>query len=265
MNRVTREFLPSTIDTIKPEMDAALDLLVWGIPTLYNSTSPGLALHNLAYKKVSSFLTRRSVFIIIAAKWAMARLNKFVNSERFSRRHPQPPPTNWRQYLWFGTAVTNLVWRVLGLLNLLVFLKEGKHRHLSERLTGLQIVGREGKVGRDLEGVIHYDNLSRQLVWSKLSEFSVFLLSLVNWRYLQNRLAAWLSQVARRNVTNDASDLNLKGCSSCHASPATMPYVSNCSHVFCYHCIQSLCVLSTKPTCPRCGEGIVSSSRVSAA
>ncbi len=153
----------------------------------------------------------------------------------------------------------------MGLMNLLVFLKQGKHRHLSERLTGLVIVPKDPSLGRSLEGVIHYDNLSRQLVWSKLSEFSVFLLSLVNWRYLQNRVSAWVSHLANRSITNDTnSDMNLKACSSCHAAPATMPYVTNCSHVYCYHCIQTLCSVS-KPSCPRCGESIVTSSRVSGA
>ncbi|XP_021930830.1 peroxisome biogenesis factor 2 isoform X2 [Zootermopsis nevadensis] len=136
--------------------------------------------------------------------------------------------------------------QVASLVNLLMFLSEGKHPTLADRILGLQPVslapsGQSRTVG--------YSYMTRELLWHGFIELLIFAVPLVNYHALKRRasnLFLW------RKKDNDNRGVTFTKCAECNETPV-LPHHMGCSHIFCFYCIKANHLADEKYECPLCG------------
>jgi hypothetical protein len=139
---------------------------------------------------------RGVVLFIVLYKWLFARIHGFVSKRRWDREREG----SWKHTSAIILAACTILGRTLSLANLLLFLKMGNYRTFGERIADLRVKVRPFKncsdefaasqhfgattfkpTGENLDGVINYENLTRQLIWKRLSDFSLFSLALIDF------------------------------------------------------------------------------------
>jgi len=270
LEQLTSSFLhPSKLTTFylthPAEVDLTLKAAAFLATTARDIPSPGMKMQGLMY---SSKVRRRSVlkfllgFTTILLPYAAEKIASAT-----------PPLENDRvsttvirrqrilKFLTFLTTLTSL----LSTLNLLRFLTAHTHPTLSSRLLDTPYV-------RDMSPVstlppsarpINYSFISRRLltssVLSLLPLLSPFGMSSAgNLRNAVGNAFRWGRADRGGSVEGDEGDLV---CGICEGK-ASIPYRTDCGHVFCYLCLRSACERRGGWTCTVCGVVVGSSERV---
>uniref|UniRef100_A0A3B5LFG4 Peroxisome biogenesis factor 2 n=1 Tax=Xiphophorus couchianus TaxID=32473 RepID=A0A3B5LFG4_9TELE len=230
---------PGLLTPVEPELKALLYLLLWRF-TLYSSNATiGQSLLSLRYQSTSSssphyrsLSPRQKLDLAILTagpRWLQERCYRLLLRKAL-------------------TLVSGLA-KFATFVNFLVFLRNGRHPALPERIAGAQAVFSKPNVVRD----VTYQYMNRELLWHGFAEFLIFLLPLVNLRKLK---AAVLLHVLGRKDSEEESKREgkdmWKNCGLCGEWP-TMPHTVGCQHVFCYYCIKSHSIADAYLTCPKCG------------
>ena len=120
--------------------------------------------------------------------------------------------------------------------------------------------------------LLFYASLLLLTVSTTRSGVSVFvseLALLVNWdRLIRGFLGIvetpfiWLR--ARLETVVGGGENHQEGirCCYCESKQSTMPYKTNCGHVYCYYCLHALCEKDKKRSCIKCGQQILRSDRL---
>ncbi|PSN53429.1 hypothetical protein C0J52_05142 [Blattella germanica] len=153
----------------------------------------------------------------------------------------------WKVKTAFSWAETSI--KLASVINFLVFLQEGKHPTLTDRILCLRPVsvapsGQARTVG--------YSYMTRELLWHGFIEFLVFALPLLNYHSVKRRLTS-LMMWKKKDVkpSNIIYTSNTK-CAECN-EPPVLPHHMGCSHVFCYYCLKANLLADEKYECPLCG------------
>jgi peroxin-2 len=78
----------------------------------------------------------------------------------------------------------------------------------------------------------------------------MFVMPLIN---LDKAKAFIKRQFSGRNTRTVDSRTESDTCCDCQASPANVPFISNCNHTFCYYCLKSNLLVDSGYCCPACG------------
>ena len=97
----------------------------------------------------------------------------------------------WKQWCAWMLPVLRKSWRALSLLNSLVFLSEGHYSTLVDRVLHLRLV----YVKRDAKRFLSFEFMNRELVWSHLTRFVLFLVTLTDWYALRAAVMRTILQV----------------------------------------------------------------------
>ncbi|BGO99130.1 peroxisome assembly protein (Peroxin-2) [Rhodotorula toruloides] len=103
----------------------------------------------------------------------------------------------WKRTGWELLNVGERLLAVLGLVNFLVFLYNGRYRTLIDRVLKMRLVYAQ----RAFTPNVSFEFLNRQLVWEAFTEFLLFLLPLVNLQRLRLRLVKAISSRATKSTT----------------------------------------------------------------
>lgn len=166
------------------------------------------------------------------------------------------------------------------LLSFLLFLKNGQHRTILDRVLRLRLAAPNHMVSRE----VSFEYLNRQLVWHAFTEFLLFILPVVKvgrWRRWYSRImrkAKSLGSVGEessilKNRKGELSFLPEKTCAICFketsadtegkgigaggSTDVTNPYEAiPCGHLYCYICITSKIALEEGEgwECLRCSS-----------
>ncbi|PVV02334.1 hypothetical protein BB560_003216, partial [Smittium megazygosporum] len=145
------------------------------------------------------------------------------------------------------------LWKALSLLNLLLFISNGKYKSLLERIFGLKL--------RFLKPMmlhsVSFEFMNRQIVWNAFTEFLMFIVPLLNVPKLyttivyKTRSLMGLKPIA---VNKDVAALPDEICPKCYLDDlasseqakyksvdaiskscrAAVPFVTDCGHIYCY-------------------------------
>ncbi|XP_034562892.1 peroxisome biogenesis factor 2 isoform X2 [Notolabrus celidotus] len=250
---------PGLLTPLEPELKALLQLFLWRFTLYSNSTTVGQSLLSLRYHNVLSStpryrpLTRRQklalVLLTAGPRWLQERSHSLLMglglSPGLSEGHRGLLQKGLRSSLIFISSISQLT----SLLNFLVFLRNGRHPVLAERIVGARAVFSKPNVTRD----VAYQYMNRELLWHGFAEFLIFLLPLINTRKLKASLSLFVfgGGSADRNGATEGSGV-WRECGLCGEWP-TMPHTVGCQHVFCYYCIKSHSIADAYLTCPKCG------------
>ncbi|KAJ8297193.1 Ran-specific GTPase-activating protein 1 [Rhodotorula toruloides] len=103
----------------------------------------------------------------------------------------------WKRTGWELLNVGERLSAVLGLVNFLVFLYNGRYRTLIDRVLKMRLVYAQ----RAFTPNVSFEFLNRQLVWEAFTEFLLFLLPLVNLHRLRLRVVKAISSRATKSTT----------------------------------------------------------------
>ncbi|XP_015810872.3 peroxisome biogenesis factor 2 [Nothobranchius furzeri] len=251
---------PGVLTPVEPELKALLYLLLWRF-TLYSSNATvGQSLLSLRYHDTYSSsplytpLSSRQklglAMLTLLPRWLQERSHHFLPCLGLGSRGAasESDDSLLRLGLRNSLILVSGLTKLASLFNFLVFLRNGRHPTLAERIAGALTVFSKPNVVRD----VPYQYMNRELLWHGFAEFLIFLLPLINVRKLK---AAALSCVFGNSSDKKGAKKGKdvwKECGLCGDWP-TMPHTVGCQHVFCYYCITSHSIADANLTCPKCG------------
>ncbi|CAM9596195.1 unnamed protein product [Discosporangium mesarthrocarpum] len=221
----------------------------------------------------------------VGVQWGFARLRRhgLVHGWGAAERG------SFQRLAWGIMRRLEILFRMAWLINLLLFLRLGKYATPVDRLLQMRMVHASAD---PTPRPINYHFLNRQLLWDHWAKMTVVLAPLVDWAALGRAVSSATGRLRRRGRalgqalgvglwqepgqgggagrgglvggegTGGAGGVEtLLPCSDCGAFPPTMPYLSTCGHMFCYHCLRSACSVDSRYSCPTCGDRFSSSKR----
>ncbi|KAF8462560.1 Pex12 amino terminal region-domain-containing protein [Kalaharituber pfeilii] len=262
-------FRPTLKETFEPELMAILRAALFKLTIWDNNATYGAALQNLKYIDARSSKGGRDRpptrsqkilygLITVGGRYLYARLNLWL----LARSNPEDEtPLSKRLSDIFDHLTT--IHSFATLFSFLLFLKNGHHRTILDRVLRLRLAAPNHMVARE----VSFEYLNRQLVWHAFTEFLLFILPVVR----VNRWRRWYSRFIRKarslgSSNEDSSILkNRKGelaflpektCAICYkettaeagegrgasgaSTDITNPYEAlPCGHLYCYICITS--------------------------
>jgi peroxin-2 len=154
---------------------------------------------------------------------------------------------------WKLMQSVELAWKGLELANHVGYMRNGRYRRLLERLVGARLVYRDVGASRH----ISFDYLNRQLIWSEVSDFILFLLPLLNAGCIGRLMNKYLpmNESMRGAVSSVGSEATCSVCETVRESPLRCQALP-CKHAFCYYCMASRLAARKDPRCFVCSERI---------
>lgn len=236
--------------------------------------TPGMALLNVTYRneyRSSKFrnsgpglckLQRILLYVgDIVAPYMWSRLASHLSRAIDRRENPVEASSSVSlrgmssEKTWQVARRIESAWMTLELVNAVAYLRHGKYRRLLERLVGARVVYSHVGASRH----ISFDYLNRQLIWSEISEFILFLLPLVNAGAVRKFLYTYLPMNKDPGGIQPDTSCGICGCLKdspirCKALP--------CEHVFCYYCIAGKMNQRNDKHCCVCAEEISSMTMI---
>lgn len=230
-----------------PELKALLRLIFHLNTISIDVPSPGNALQNLHYTTSippTPHLTKYQrllhliLSILLPYLWAHLR-----------RRATHPDHARARRVL---NGLETVV-RVMELVNLYVFLRNGSYRSLADRIAGTRL----RYATRETRAAPIFEFVHSQLVWQGVAEGALLLAPVLA---LPRAFAR--SKVGRRLLGGFGErGAGGSGCGVCRASEVVMPHrVLPCACLFCYVCVAGRIVEGGE--CFKCGGAVVRIERV---
>ncbi|XP_003736973.2 peroxisome biogenesis factor 2 [Galendromus occidentalis] len=153
------------------------------------------------------------------------------------------------------STVTEGVLKLAGVVNFFVFLTQNRYPSILHRLFGIKMNYSQPPNLREVQ----YDSLSRELLWTTVSEFLAFLLPVINSSKSRSMFRSALRKVYGKvdstmgTSPHERSLVDFKTCGIC-SKPPTQPHEIGCRHVYCYFCIASNVLSDDDFECPQCGR-----------
>ncbi|KAI8817923.1 Pex12 amino terminal region-domain-containing protein [Fimicolochytrium jonesii] len=255
-------FKSSVKEKFEPEIMALLHFVMYQLSIYSTGATYGLQLQNLKYRDESRHKGRLEVssadaplskrqkllhaLLCIVGPWGWLRLNRYATTQGWSEMHE----ASWYNKIWHSLQKFENWYRGLSLLNLLVFLYNGRYRSLVDRILGMRLVYKQREMSRQ----VSFEFMNRQLVWQAFTEFLMFLVPLVNIEKIKNTISQSISGPTIVTLPDHL-------CAICHANNANrpviqVPYITNCGHKYCYYCIKTSMMVDSSYHCLRCGQQV---------
>ncbi|KAI9141535.1 Pex12 amino terminal region-domain-containing protein [Paraphysoderma sedebokerense] len=260
-------FSPSIKQSFDPEFTLLLQVILYSLSIFPNNTSYGLSLQNLKYRDERAHghpfeyadidvppSTGQKVLwgvFNVGGEWAWKRLNDGMVKWGWS----ELDETDYRYKIWKHSQKIEKYFKLFSLLNFFVFLYNGKYRSLTDRILRMRLV----YLQRNMNRQVNFAFLNRQLVWNAFTEFLLFLLPLLSLPTLQRRILRFLPFTSPHR--SRLSKLHPETCAICVAnSPqkfkCTIPYITDCNHLYCYYCVRVKMMSDKDWECLRCGKRV---------
>lgn len=276
LHRCLGKFHSDSLGMYYKEILVLLRSVIFVLTVAVGKPTPGMSLLNVAYRndyRSSKYdndgpglsrLQRTVLYvgdIIVPYVWSRFahHLTRAIDAGESSERVSRRPFFSWLAFysspevMWNVARRIESTWMALEVINGAVYLKHGRYRRLLERMVGARMVYNHVGMSRH----ISFDYLNRQLIWSKISDFILFLLPLVNVDAVKNLLHVYLP--ANSTLVGAPVDASCAICGTMRKSPIRCQ-VLPCRHTFCYYCIASRMAKRKETKCHVCSGGI---SRIS--
>ncbi|KAF9226597.1 hypothetical protein BS17DRAFT_775870 [Gyrodon lividus] len=182
-----------------PELALLIQLTLYKFSIWNLGASYGARLQGLRYiipdgssAPVSSAgLPRRTLFIHGTLTILVPYFYNRLRAHALSRSWPDTPSNDKRRIAWQTLTRLEATYSILSLLNFTAFLWNGRYRSLIDRLLKMSLVPTTSQVKRE----VSYEFMNRQMVWHAFTEFLLFLLPLIDARFIQRRIARFMSRL----------------------------------------------------------------------
>ncbi|KDQ64645.1 hypothetical protein JAAARDRAFT_167135 [Jaapia argillacea MUCL 33604] len=189
----------------EPELSLIIQLTLYKLSIWNTGASYGAKLqdlrytvpHSIARSLAPSGLPRIILLLHGTLTVLVPYLHNRLRSHALSHSWPDAPSSDGRRKAWELLTRLESIHTVLGLVNFVAFLTNGRYRTLADRLFGLSLVPSQRLVRRN----VSYEFMNRQMVWHAFTEFLLFLLPLISVRTLRRRLTRFFSNLSLRSLT----------------------------------------------------------------
>lgn len=255
-------FEPSLVDRYRPEIHAAVQLLMYRLSFFVDGASYGQKLQNLIYRNERWAQSHRPggtqmVYplniwqklcwgaMTIGGTWGWTRLNRWLVSEGWD--DPELPEDSIPRRVWCAVRNLDTAYKCCKVIHFMLFLVNGRYMSLVDRILGIRLVYAHSAVARN----VNFEFMNRQIVWHGFTEFLLFLMPLIPIDKLKVLLTRAFRPRAQRDLIPDGS------CPVCLSAPTNCPHVAiPCQHVYCYYCIKTSVMQNPKFQCPKCGDRV---------
>ncbi|XP_071387123.1 peroxisome biogenesis factor 2 [Centroberyx affinis] len=254
---------PGLLTPLEPELRALLQLLLWRFTLYSGSATVGQSLLSLRYHSTLSsspryrHLSRKQklglALLTVGPRWLQERSHSLLLLLGLGPCVGGPLVEGdggpLQQGVRRSLALVSGIAQLASLANFLVFLRNGRHPVLAERIVGARTVFSNPNTVRD----VTYEYMNRELLWHGFAEFLIFFLPLINTRKVKATVYSFLFGGKGEDGEGAREGPAVwRECGLCGEWP-TMPHTVGCQHVFCYYCIKSHAIADACLTCPKCG------------
>lgn len=256
---------PAALDRIQPELEAALQAVLWRCTIYIDSPTPAGRLQNLVYaradtrgpvpKKLARWQKFSFLALYVVFPWLGLRLKGILDGQEES--DSGAIARRWLRSFshWYFRVVAprlSSAYAVCAAFNFLLFLRRGIFCTLGDRMLGVRMVHINPMAHRQTE----FQYMNRVMMWNGLSDFLMTVLPLINLARIQQSLSRRFFPKA---ALGQGAQVGNRSCGFCEAFPITLPMLSDCGHTFCYFCIAGEQMANPrKVACPLCSCNIES-------
>ncbi len=145
-----------------------------------------------------------------------------------------------------------MAWKALELANYVTYLGDGAYRGALERLIGARLVYGDVRASRH----VSFDYLNRQLIWSEVSDFVLFVLPLLHVGSVGRLVNKYLPMnESIRGTATAGAGATCPVCETTKESPIRCQAMP-CRHTFCYYCFASRVGTAADPRCYACSAPV---------
>ena len=145
-------------------------------------------------------------------------------------------------------TLVEMAWKALELANYVTFLGDGAYRGALERVIGARLVYGDVRASRH----VSFDYLNRQLIWSEVSDFVLFVLPLLHVGSIGRLVNKYLPMnESIRGTATVGADATCPVCETTKESPIRCQAMP-CRHMYCYYCFASRLGTAADPRCYVC-------------
>lgn len=258
----------------QPELwDLLLNVVIFRLTTWKLGSSYGLTLQNL---KLTDFRSgtiinhrkRALLLAVVVGGFAYKKLESYLYSTDESPSRSNTIKDWLLKNKIAIIAKVNSSFKVLNLLNFVLFLLNGRYPLLVHRVLGISLTPVVSDLLKFNGDSVNFEFQNRQLVWNVMTEFLVFIMPLLQIKKIRNTFRKLVAKDRpQQPKVFPFANLPLSQCAICHLQMAgkqdfclvTNPYITNCGHIFCYICLATRFNAinsgddDAKP-CVRCGE-----------
>ncbi|XP_045601909.2 peroxisome biogenesis factor 2 [Procambarus clarkii] len=241
------------VTKLEPEIDAGLQYLILKYTVYKERSSVGQQLLQIKYEEATSLQKLHNyILTVVLGRWLKQRIGFItcIITKNDNAKAAVDQCVNWLE----------IVYKVLQIVNLLVFLQKGYYPTVTERLFGLRHTSANpGNVRR-----ISYTYFTRELLWHGFAELLAFILPLINVQYFHSivkKIVPSLSET-HNNADEPGTEFSPRTtCVICNKLPV-LPHSFGCRHLACYYCIYSSYSSDPLFSCLLCGHKIDNSVQI---
>eukprot|EP01100_Stratorugosa_tubuloviscum_P015346 TRINITY_DN8753_c0_g1_i1.p1 TRINITY_DN8753_c0_g1~~TRINITY_DN8753_c0_g1_i1.p1 ORF type:complete len:354 (-),score=127.88 TRINITY_DN8753_c0_g1_i1:124-1185(-) len=281
---------PSFSERFQPELKALLRAIIFKLSLYSTNSTYGNSLQNLEYRdetfdygshilatsaKIPPSYSQKLLyaFATIFIPYIWERVLLYATWNNWSSRSRSR--FDWRYKVWKCMRMLDNILHLANLINFIVFLFDGCYPQLIDRLIRIRLVYSKKSLSRQ----VNFEYMNSQLVRVGFTEFLLFIIPLLQIEKLKriviNKIRKLWQLTIRKRINFGSSYLNTQeiddnlklseiGCTICSIKPINTPVISNCSHFFCYYCLQVAITRDNGETpCPKCANAIKLFRRVS--
>lgn len=214
------------------ELKLLVKLLIFKFTVWNTGSSYGMALQNLKITGKSVQIKKLVLLGLIVGNYSLKKLESYIYSTEEDSKTVE--------FLKRHLIKLQNMFKTLSFVNFLLFLVQGQFPTLVSRFLNFTLskLSVNSISMNDTEN-ISYEFQNRQLVWNTLTEFLIFIIPMLKisnfHRFFRNKTTE------SDSVLIDKKPLNR--CAICIQEKRdihiTTPYMTNCSHVYCYICIMT--------------------------
>lgn len=227
------------LSSYSEELKTVLRLYLFASYVDSNATA-GMQVYNLHYHDLAQNIPTRNKLIALTALKLTA--SYMVKRCRTFDKIIQGSNIQSLKLPWLNLDNFSLLCKSFDVMNFFLFLRQGLHLTLPERILGLvPMVTEEGYAKNIQLNKVQADFMYREVIWRALAEFLGIVLPLINIERMRNKisnLTGSMPSFHREMKLSDKFSRETTRCAICMKQPFN-PYLIGCMHVFCYFCIKS--------------------------
>ena len=124
------------------------------------------------------------------------------------------------------------------MLNLYVFIYNGKYRTIHERLFGIRIVSQRQQSS---DSIFNHSFLNRELMWNAMIEVLTTLIPFITttslYRSIIKRIYYPIRLTGQQQNLQEKVQTKSNRCQICDLPAVNAQAIPNCRHIYCYFCI----------------------------
>ena len=240
-----------TISRLTPELKLLLRWYLWKNSVHATGRTFGQKMLGLKYSQAGNkFVPLRSghkfslFFLMVVAQWLQDRTDMLLSVL------PHVSASVVQKTLSRLTVIV----KIATICNFFDFLLKGHFPTFQDRVLGITSVPDRRQTLRQTS----YDFMNREILWHGFAEFMFNVLPQFNSFAIRNWLRRTWNNLAPPRIETEPRMLQTKDfltCQFCESMP-TLPYVTNCGHVYCYYCITANCIADVSFPCCACGSAV---------